>query len=236
MFRCVRGHGGRRAWLTIVSPARWTPFPYRPMHVRPVWCWLACMRSVYGHVVSAAVVLLVRGRVSRLLVGLFRVGSLALQRAPAQSGLLRAGALLVAVLVGASCLGPARYVFTVRCLSTVGEKSNDKLFDRCKFFFKIGALFPAPPWQLCVHNPSSGTSRCSVAVLPVSPVPFICTPPVGGKAPSVPLGASPCPPWEPQGAFPAWWCGAGACVCLPAVRHILPCFAGYVTGVPVSQC
>ena len=62
------------------------------------------------------------------------------------------------------------------------------------FFFKFGALFPAPPWQRCMHNPSSGTSRCSVAVLPVSPVPFICTPPVSGKAPSVPLGVSPCSP------------------------------------------
>ena len=104
------------------------------------------------------------------------------------------------------------------------------------FFFKFGALFPAPPWQRCMHNPSSGTSRSSVAVLPVLPVPFICTPPVSGKAPSVPLDASPCSPREPKGAVPAQWCGAHARVCLPAVRHIVPCFAGHVTGVPVSQC
>ena len=65
------------------------------MHVRPGWCWPACVWSVYGHVVAAAVVLLVRGLVTRLLVGLFRVGSLALQRALAQSDLVRVGALLV---------------------------------------------------------------------------------------------------------------------------------------------
>ena len=144
MFRCVRGHGGRRAWLTTVSPAQWTPFPYRPMHVRPVWCWPADVRSVYRHHVSAAVVLLVRSRVRRLLVGLFGLGSLALQRALAQSDLLRAGVLLVAVLVGASSVGPARYGFTVRRLLTVGEKSNDKWFDRCKNVFQIRCPFPCP--------------------------------------------------------------------------------------------
>ena len=80
VFRCVRGHGGWRAWLTTVSQACWTPFLYRPIHVWPVWCWPACVQSVHGHVVSAAVVLLVRGRVSRLLVGLLGIGSLALQQ------------------------------------------------------------------------------------------------------------------------------------------------------------
>ena len=87
-----------------------------------------------------------------------------------------------------------------------------------KLFSKFAALFPAPPWQCCMHNPSSGTSRWPEAVLPVSPVTFICTPPAGGKAPSVPLGASLCSPWEPQGALPAQWCGARVRVCLPACR------------------
>ena len=77
------------------------------MHVPPVLCWPACAQSVYGHVVAAAVVLLVCGCVSRLLVGLFGVGSLVLQRALAQSDVVRIGALLVSVLVGASCVGPA---------------------------------------------------------------------------------------------------------------------------------
>ena len=193
MFRCVRAHGGRRAWLTTPSPARWTPFPYRPMHVRLVWCWRACVPSVYAHVVSAAVVLLVRGCLSRLWVGLFGVGSLALQQSLAQSDLLRAGALLVAVLVGASCVGPARYVLTVRRLPTVGEKSNDKWFHRCKTFsnslpFSLprpgsvactthhlllrGALWPSFQFRLChsyVHPPSVAMPRRSPLVHPRAP-------------------------------------------------------------------
>ena len=172
MFRCVRGHGGRQAWLTTVSPAHLTPFPYRPMHVRPVWCWLACVRSVYGHVVSAAVVLMVSGRVSRLLVGWLGVGSLALQQALAQSDLLRACVLLVAVLVGASCVGLARYVFTVRRLPTVGEKSNDKWFDHCKNLFQIWCPFPCPAlaalhaqpiiWYFAVLSPRPSSFACAI--------------------------------------------------------------------------
>ena len=236
MFCCVRWHGLQRVWHTTVSPTCWTPFPYRLMHVRPVWCWRACVWSVYGHVVAAALVLLVRGCVSRLLVGLFGVRSSALQQALAQSDLVRVGALLVSVSVGASCGGPAKYFFTARRPPTVGEKSNDKWFDRCKKLPNSVPLSLPLPSQHYMHNPSSGTSRCSLAVLSVSPVPFICTPPVGGKAPSVPLGASLCSPWEPQGAVPARWCGAPARVCLPALRRIVPHFAGHVAGVSVSQC
>ena len=60
--------------------------------------------------------------------------------------------------------------------------------------------------------------------------------PVGGKAPSVPLGASPCSPWEPEGAAPARWCGARVRVCLLVVCRIVTCLAGYVAGVSVPQC
>ena len=60
--------------------------------------------------------------------------------------------------------------------------------------------------------------------------------PVGGKAPSVPLGAFTCSPWEPQGAASARWCGARVCVCLLVVCHIVPCLAGHVAGVSVPQC
>ena len=150
--------------------------------------------------------------------------------------MLRAGVLLVAVLVGASCVGLARYAFTVLRLPTVGEKKMISGRTAVKTFSKFGALFPAPPWQCSMHNPSSGSSRCSVADLPVSPVPFICTAPASGKTPSVPLGVSPCSPWEPQGAALARLCGARLCVCLPAVRHIVPCFPGHVAGMHVSQC
>ena len=56
---------------------------------------------------------------------------------------------------------------------------------------------------------------------------------VGGKAPLVPLGASWCSPWEPQGAALAQWCGARARVCLSVVCRIVPCLAGSVAGVSV---
>ena len=72
------------------------------------------------------------------------------------------------------------------------------------------------------------------------PVSFVCAihmyTPVGGKAPSVPLGAARCSPWEPKGAAPARWCGARVRVCLPVVCLIVPCLASYVAGVSVSQC
>ena len=134
MFCCVRGYGGWRAWHIMVSPTRRTSVPFRPMHCRPVWCWPACVRSVYGHVLAAAVVLLVCGRVGRLMVGLFVVCSLALQQALAQSGFVRVGALLILVLIGSSCVGPAWYVVTVRRPPTMGDKSNDRWFDCCKKF------------------------------------------------------------------------------------------------------
>ena len=60
--------------------------------------------------------------------------------------------------------------------------------------------------------------------------------PVGGKAPSVPLGASPFSPWEPQGAALAPWCGARVRVCPPVLCRVVPCLAGYVAGVSVLQC
>ena len=202
---CVCGHGGRGARLATVSLARWTSLSHRPMHARPAWRWSVCARSVHGHVASAVVVLAVCGLVSRLLVGLFGVRSLSSQLALAQSDFLCAGVPLVEMLVGARCVGPARYVCTVRRPPAAGEKIHDKWSDRCKKSFSspVGALFPAPLWQCCMHNPLSGISWCSVAVLPVSLVPLICTPPVGGKTPLVPLGVSLCSPWEPQGVVPA---------------------------------
>ena len=134
MFCCVRGYAGRRAQRTMVSPTRWTPFPFRPMHAWLVWCWPALVWYVYGHVVAAAVVLLVHGCVSRLMVGLLGVGSLALQRASARSDVARVVAMLVSVLVGSSCVGPAWYLLTVRRPLIVGEKSNDRWSDRCEKF------------------------------------------------------------------------------------------------------
>ena len=62
-----------------------SPLPLRPMHAWLVWCWPACVWSVYGHVVATAAVLLVHFCLSRAMVGLFGVGSLALQRMLARS-------------------------------------------------------------------------------------------------------------------------------------------------------
>ena len=75
VFCCVRGYGGRRAWRSMLSPAHWTPFPFRPLHASPAGCWPACVWFVYGRVVAAAAVCLVHGCVSRPMVGLFVVGS-----------------------------------------------------------------------------------------------------------------------------------------------------------------
>ena len=78
VFRCVRGYDRRRAWPTTVLPTRWAPFPFRPVHAWLVRRWPACVWSVYGQVVAAAVVWLVRGYRGRLMGGRVRVGSVAL--------------------------------------------------------------------------------------------------------------------------------------------------------------
>ena len=217
VFRCVFGHGGWRVWLTTVSPARWTQFSYRPMHVWPVWCWPACVRSVHGNVVAAVVVLLPCGRVSRLLVSLFSVGSLLLQRALAHSDLLRAGVLLVAVLVGASCVGVARYVSTARRLPSVGEKSNDKWLDRCNIFFRIRWRFPCPAlavlhaqpiiWYLAVLCGRSSCFACAIHMY-------------GPRRWQGPVGPPWCVPVLPMGA-PGCCSGSvvrSSCSFLPACR------------------
>ena len=72
----VHGHGRRRARRTTVSPTLWTMFPFRPVHAWLVWCWPACVWSVYGQVAAAAAVLLVRGRLGHLMVGLVWGGPL----------------------------------------------------------------------------------------------------------------------------------------------------------------
>ena len=68
------------------------------MHAWPVWCRLACVWSVYGHVVATAVVLLVHGCLSRAIVGLLVVSSLAPQRALARSDVVVV--MPVSLLVG----------------------------------------------------------------------------------------------------------------------------------------
>ena len=95
----VRGHRRRRARRTTLSPTLWTPFPFRPVHAWLVWCWPACVWSVYGQVAAAAAVLLVRGRLGRLMVGLVCVGSIALLPVVVPPNVVYAAGMSVLVLV-----------------------------------------------------------------------------------------------------------------------------------------
>ena len=99
VFCCVCGHGRRRAQRTTVSPTLWTPFPFRPVHAWLVWCWPACVWSVYGQVAAAAAVLLVRGRLGRLMVGLVCVGSIALLPVVVPPHVVYAAGMSVSVLI-----------------------------------------------------------------------------------------------------------------------------------------
>ena len=78
VFCCVRGYGRRWARRAPVLPTRRAPFPFRPVHAWLVRLWPARVWSVYGQVVAAAVVWLVRGCRGCLMVGWVRVGSVAL--------------------------------------------------------------------------------------------------------------------------------------------------------------
>ena len=161
-------------------------------------------------------VLVVCSRVSRLTVGLFGVGSLALQRALAQSDLVCVGALLVSVWVGASCVGPAWYVLTVRRLPTMGEKSSDNLIDRCKSFSNS-----VPP---SLSRPGSVTCTTHHPVLRSALGPSfqlsLCHSYVYPRRWQGPFGPPWCVPVLPMGA-PVCCSGSGlqcSCLCLPARR------------------
>ena len=78
VFCYVRASGCRRVWRITVRPTRLTPFPFPPVHAWLVYCWPACVCSVYGQVAAAAAVWLVCGGVGRLMSGLVSGGSVAL--------------------------------------------------------------------------------------------------------------------------------------------------------------
>ena len=103
----VRGHGRRRARRTTVSPTLWTPFPFRPVHAWLVWCWAACVWSVYGQVAAAAAVLLVCGRLGRLRVGFVCVGSIALLPVVIPPNVVYAAGMSVSVLVSGVVVCPS---------------------------------------------------------------------------------------------------------------------------------
>ena len=103
----VCGHGHRRARRTTVLPTLWTPFPFRPVHAWLVWCWPACVWSVYGQVAAAAAVLLVRGRLGRLMVGLVCVGSIVLLPVVLPPHVVYAAGMSVSVLVSGVVVCPS---------------------------------------------------------------------------------------------------------------------------------
>ena len=96
--------GGRGA---PVLPTRWTPFPFRPVHPWLVWCWPACVWSVYGQVAAAAAMWLVRGCLGRLMVGLVCVGSVALLPVVVSRNVVCAAGTSVSVLVSCDLVGPS---------------------------------------------------------------------------------------------------------------------------------
>ena len=103
----VRGHGRRRARRTTVSPTLWRRFPFRPVHAWLVWCWPACVWSVYGQVAAAAAVLLVCGRLGRLMVGLVCVGSISLLPVVVLPHVVYAAGMSVSVLVSGVVVCPS---------------------------------------------------------------------------------------------------------------------------------
>ena len=129
MFCCVRGYAGRRAWRTTVSPTRWTPFPFRPVHAWLVWCWPACVWSVYGQVAAAAAVWLVRGCLGRLMVGLVCVGSVALLPVVVSPNVVCVAGTSVLVLV--SCVLVCPSVVECSLLTLVGRVHNGRVAVFC---------------------------------------------------------------------------------------------------------
>ena len=107
VFRCVRGYDRRWAWRTTVLPTHWAPFPFRPVHAWLVWCWPACVWSVCGQVAAAAAVLLVRGRLGRLMVGLVCVASIALLPMVVPPHVVYASGMSVSVLVSGVMVCPS---------------------------------------------------------------------------------------------------------------------------------
>ena len=213
-----------------MSPTRWTPFPFRPLHAWLVWCWPACVWSVYGRVVAAAVILLVQGCVSRLMVGLFGVGSLALLRALARSDVVCVVVLLILALVGRARVGlPLGLCCLLRrggCCAGAWPPSWWGLLRWCLAPPMVRRVVlvraPRPLWGVlcrCVAPPKSGRAvlacgpphghPCCFAAWPPSPWGVLCrcvAPLMVGCAVLVPVRRGGC----------AWcggaWLGLSSCV------------------------
>ena len=216
-------------WLACLGLCGCRYGPGRPRRVA-VGCRLRCLfpflarprlRLLRCCMHYAWLVLLVGGRLCRLMVGLsccwmcwawWRVGF--------GSGC-------------SGCVGPAGHALVVHhpphggvCFGGAwlsswlgvswGEKSFEHWYD-----MPCPALEPA-----YMHSPASCTSRCPSAFLSVSPVPVLCTPPLVTKPLrfAIRFGASPCSLWQPRGAVPALWCGVRALVRWPAALARSPGF------------
>ena len=99
LFCCFREYGCWRAWRTMVLSVRWKPLPFSAVHAWLVWCWLACVWSVYGRAVGSPALLSVHGCVNLLTGGLFVVASFALKLALAEPDLVRVVVMSVSLLV-----------------------------------------------------------------------------------------------------------------------------------------
>ena len=112
-----------------MSPTRWTPFPFRPVHAGLVWCWPACVWSVYGQVAAAAAVWLVRGCLGRLMVGLVCMGSIALLPVVASPNVVCVAGMSVSVLVSGVLVCPS--VVLCSLLPLVGRVRNGSVAVFC---------------------------------------------------------------------------------------------------------
>ena len=137
------------------------------------------------------------------------------------------------MLVGARCVGPARYVCTVRRPPAAGEKSHDKWSDRCKKNFPCRCPVPCPALAV-LHAQSiilyflvlrSRTSSFACATHMYSP-----------RRWQGPAGPPRCVPGLPMGA--PGCCSSSvvlcSCSCLSVCRA--PCVAGHSGRVSVSRC
>ena len=113
----------------MVSSTRWTPFLFRPLNAWLVWCWPACMWSVYGQVAAAAAVWLVRRSPGRPMVGLVCVGSIALLPVVVSPNVVCVAGTSVSVLV--SCVLVCPSVVLCILLTVVGRVRNGRVAVFC---------------------------------------------------------------------------------------------------------
>ena len=112
-----------------MSPTRWTPFPFRPVHAWLVCCWPACVWSVYGLVAAAAAVWLVRDCLGRLMVGLVCVGSIALLPVVVSPNVVCVAGTSVSVLVSCVLVCPSVVLYSL--LTLVGRVRNCRVAVFC---------------------------------------------------------------------------------------------------------